>query len=216
MIAYRADNWLIFQADKRNDNRVTLPPAKKIITFVKIPAFKDSSFWRFPLLEIPRFKKQKRGKNVYFTFPVYHKRVACHSFEYVFENRCLFRIIKSNIRMKITYEWIQTNLNVMCSNAGFLSLFFCYNMIRSYLTEKNSTYLISKAWWSPSPSLSLFWWITFVLDARYCSIGRHTTSLQLPRESESFDSSSLWTYVSLPKHDIYNSFFPQQRRVSFQ
>ena len=156
------------------------------------------------------------GKNVYFTFPVYHKRVACHSFEYVFENRCLFGIIKSNIRIKITYEWIQTNLNVMCSNAGFLSLFFCYNMIRSYLTEKNSTYLISKAWWSPSPSLSLFWWITFVLAVRYCSIGRHTTSLQLPRESESFDSSSLWTYVSQPKHDIYNSFFPQQRRVSFQ
>ena len=59
MIAYRADNWLIFQADKRNDNRVTLPPAKKIITFVKIPAFKDSSFWRFPLLEIPRFKDSR-------------------------------------------------------------------------------------------------------------------------------------------------------------
>ena len=59
MIAYRANNWLIFHADKRNDNRVTLPPAKKIITFVKIPAFKDSSFWRFPLLEIPRFKDSR-------------------------------------------------------------------------------------------------------------------------------------------------------------
>ena len=59
MIAYRADNWLIFQADKRNDNRVTLPSAKKIVTFLKIPAFKDSSFWRFPLLEIPRFKDSR-------------------------------------------------------------------------------------------------------------------------------------------------------------
>ena len=59
MIAYRADNWLIFQADKRNDNRVTLPSAKKIITFLKIPAFKDSPFWRFPLLEIPRFKDSR-------------------------------------------------------------------------------------------------------------------------------------------------------------
>ena len=59
MIAYRADNWLIFLADKRNDNRVTLPPAKKIITFVKIPAFKDSSFWRFPFSEIPRFKDSR-------------------------------------------------------------------------------------------------------------------------------------------------------------
>ena len=54
MIAYRADNWLIFQADKRNDNRVTLPYTKKISTFLKIPALKDSPFWRFPLLEIPR------------------------------------------------------------------------------------------------------------------------------------------------------------------
>ena len=59
MIAYRADNWLIFQADKRNDNRVTLPSAKKIVTFLKIPAFKDSPFWRFPLLEIPRFKDSR-------------------------------------------------------------------------------------------------------------------------------------------------------------
>ena len=44
MITYKADNWLIFQADKRNDDRVTLPSAKKIITFLKIPAFKDSPF----------------------------------------------------------------------------------------------------------------------------------------------------------------------------
>ena len=51
MIAYRADNWLIFQAGKRNDNRVTLPPAKKIITFVKI-----SRFQRFLILKIPAFR----------------------------------------------------------------------------------------------------------------------------------------------------------------
>ena len=56
MITYKADNWLIFQANKRNDDWVTLPSAKKIITFLKIPAFKDSPFWRFPLLEIPRFQ----------------------------------------------------------------------------------------------------------------------------------------------------------------
>ena len=44
MITYKADNWLIFKADERNDDRVTLPSAKKIITFLKIPAFKDSPF----------------------------------------------------------------------------------------------------------------------------------------------------------------------------
>ena len=46
-VAARAScGWIsgFFQADKRNDNRVTLPSDKKIVKFLKIPAFKNSPF----------------------------------------------------------------------------------------------------------------------------------------------------------------------------
>lgn len=98
----------------------------------------------------------------------------------------------------------------------YLSLLFCNNMIRSYLTEKNSTYLISKAWWSPSPSLSLFWWITFVLDARYSSIGRHINKPPTTQGKWEFRLlialNLCFRYLSM----TFVTVSSQQRRVSFQ
>ena len=157
------------------------------------------------------------GKNVYFTFPVYHKRVACHSFEYVSENRCLFRIIKSNIRIKIPMNEYRPIWMWCVLTRGFYLYSFVITWYVLTLQRK-----IQRIWYQKRGDLHLPLCLCFdesllfstpdivvLEDTLQASNYPGKVRVSTPHRSE------LWMF-SLPKHDIYNSFFPQQRRVSFQ